>query len=266
MVRALTSRATAGQAIPFGAARARGVTELVLVRHGESDGNLAAARAAAEGAETIHVPARDPDVALSNFGRLQAAALGSRLGELSEDQRPDVVACSPYLRARETARLAADTAGLALPMSVDERLRDRELGVLDALTEIGVAARHPEEQARRQWQGKFYHRPAGGESWADVVLRLRSWLSDIDRAMPGGRVLVVSHDVVIVLLRYVCEGLDEERVLAVARATPVRNAAVSRFLRGPDGGWTVVAYDDVEHLRAADLPVTEHPGARRAGT
>jgi broad specificity phosphatase PhoE len=237
-----------------------GVRELVLVRHGESEGNVAAAEANAAGAEVIDVPARDPDVRLSDLGREQAMALGATLAA----SPPDLVRCSPYVRAAETARLALEAAGLAPPVRVDERLRDRELGVLDRLTERGVVARYPEEHERRRWQGKFYHRPAGGESWADVALRLRTWLSDLDAEAAGARVLVVCHDVVIVLLRYVCEGLDEEAVVNLARTTPMRNAARARLVRAADGRWSVAEYDAVEHLRAAGLPVTEHRGARHA--
>jgi broad specificity phosphatase PhoE len=204
-----------------------GVSELLLVRHGESEGNLAAAVAHDTGAEEIDVPAPDPDVRLSDLGRRQAQAVGECLRRLDPPHSPDEVACSPYVRARETA------------------------------------TRYPEEHARRLWQGKFYHRPAGGESWADVALRLRSWLREVDVSLSGQRVLVVSHDVVIALLRYVCTGLDEHEVLELARTTPVRNAAVCRYVREPDGRWLVTAYDDVEHLRAAGLPVTEHPGERR---
>ena len=239
------------------------VSELLLVRHGESEGNVAAARAHEAGAHEIDVPARDPDVALSDLGREQAAAVGTVLGALPDGERPHAVACSPYVRARETARLACDAAGLELPTRIDERLRDRELGVLDRLTFAGVQARFPEEAERRRWQGKFYHRPAGGESWADVVLRLRTWLADLDRELPGARVLVVSHDVVIALLRYVCEGLDEDQVLDLARRTPLRNAALSRLVRSGDESWTVAAYDEVSHLRHALLEVTEHRGERR---
>ena len=240
--------------------------ELLLVRHGESEGNLAAARANADGVEVIDVPARDPDVELSDLGREQAAALGAALESLPPGERPEVLVCSPYVRARETARIACEAAGLDLPELVDERLRDRELGVLDRLTESGVRARHPDEHDRRRWQGKFYHRPAGGESWADVVLRLRSWVADAERELAATRVLLVSHDVVIALLRYVYEGMDEDSVLHLARETPMRNAALSRFVRDDGMAWSVAAYDDVAHLRAAGLPVTEHQGARRAGT
>ena len=71
-------------------------------------------------------------------------------------------------------------------MRLDERLRDRELGVLDRLTRRGVEARHPEEAELRRRLGKFYHRPAGGESWADIALRVRTALADLDRSRTGG--------------------------------------------------------------------------------
>ncbi|WP_036226778.1 histidine phosphatase family protein [Marmoricola sp. URHB0036] len=242
------------------------VSELLLIRHGESEGNVAAAEAHASGAHQIDVPARDPDVDLSERGREQAAAAGTALAAMAEATLPQVVVTSPYVRARETARLACAEAGLDLPTRVDERLRDRELGVLDRLTFAGVEARFPEEAERRRWQGKFYHRPAGGESWADVVLRLRSWLADLDRELPAGRLLVVSHDIVIALLRYVCEGLDEAEVLELARSTPVHNASLSRLVRQADGGWTVASYDEVSHLDDHGAEITEHRGERHVGS
>src|SRR4051812_37679018 len=105
------------------------VRELLLVRHGESLGNVAAARAHAEGAEEIDVAVRDADIELSDLGRDQATAVGAALGAMSGDTVPELLAVSTYVRARATARLACDVAGLGLPTLVDERLRDRELGV-----------------------------------------------------------------------------------------------------------------------------------------
>lgn len=243
-----------------------GLSELLLVRHGESEGNVAAAEAHDAGALRIEVPARDADVDLTELGRDQARAVGLALADLPESARPQAVVVSPYLRARETARLACAAAGLELSTQVDERLRDRELGVLDRLTFDGVKTLFPEEAERRRWQGKFYHRPAGGESWVDVALRLRSWVSDLERTTQAERLLVVSHDVVIALLRYVCEGLDEEQVLGLARDTPLRNASLSRLLLDSDGRWTVAAYDEVTHLREAGLEATEHQGERHVGS
>jgi broad specificity phosphatase PhoE len=235
------------------------VTELLLIRHGESQGNVAAARARASGAEELDVPARDADVDLSDLGRQQASAVGAALGALAADTGPQALVVSPYLRARETARIACEKAGLDLPTRVDERLRDRELGVLDRLTFAGVQARYPEEAARRAWQGKFYHRPAGGESWADVALRLRSVMADIDRLEAGRRVLVVCHDAVIMLFRYVCEGMDEEQLLELGRTSTVRNASLTRLVRPSGLGlWTAQEFNRSEHLSEHGAAVTDH--------
>lgn len=226
--------------------------ELVLVRHGESTGNLARERAEATGADVIPVEARDADVALSALGVRQAEALGRRLGGESATAPIDAVWTSPYARARQTAQVALAAAQAALVPRVDERLRDKELGVLDTLTSRGVHARFPEEAVRRRWLGKFYYRAPGGESWADVALRLRSVLGDVLRAPAPERVLVVAHDAPILLLRYICEDLLEEQVLELARRAPVGNAAVTRLRQGADGRWTAVEENDQHHLVLAD--------------
>ena len=57
--------------------------------------------------------------------------------------------------------------------------------------------------------GKFYHRPPGGESWADVILRLRSALNTINLLYCDRRVVVVCHQVVVLCMRYILEELDE---------------------------------------------------------
>ena len=238
-----------------------GAVELLLVRHGESAGNVAASVAAATGAEVIDVSQRDADVPLTATGQEQATALGQWLAESGADERPESVWCSPYLRARQTAQTALESAGLALPLRIDERLRDRELGVLDLLTAVGVQARFPEEATRRQWLGKFYYRPPGGESWADVALRLRSLMTDLDRSEPGRRVFVVAHDAVILLFRYVCEGMDEAQLLEVARTSTVRNASVTRLVRpSGQGWWKADTFNLSEHLTDHGAPVTEHSG------
>ncbi len=161
---------------------------LWIVRHGESTANVAASAAEAAGIELIDLTHRDADVPLSDTGEEQARATARWLAGLPADQRPDVAVVSPYLRAVRTAELAL--AGTGIPAGVDERLRDRELGILDGLTGHGVARRYPDEAARRQRLGKFYYRPPGGESWTDVALRLRTLLGDLRRDHPGRRVLL----------------------------------------------------------------------------
>lgn len=232
------------------------VQQLILVRHGESEGNTAAAAAEASGALRIDVPARDPDVELSPLGREQAEALGRRLATFRGDDRPSIAWVSTYRRARETAELALAAGSLDVPSRADERLRDRELGILDTLTSVGVERLYPEEAARRRFLGKYYYRPPGGESWADVALRVRFVLADLE-ATETGTVLVVTHDAVVQLFRSVCERIDERDLLELARRNPVPNTGVTRLVREGDG-WRAVEVNDVRHLDPTR--VTEHPG------
>ena len=232
---------------------------LLLVRHGESVGNLAAARAEADGADELQLATRDADTPLSDRGFEQADALGRPLATSA----PEAVWCSPYLRARQTADRALEAAGLTRPVRVDERLRDRELGILDRLTATGVRNRYPGEDARRAQLGKFYYRPPGGESWVDVALRLRSWLADVVPLEPGSTTLVVTHDAVITLVRYVLIPTTEAELLRTA-GQGIRNASIST-LACDAGGWRVVDMDEVQHLAATGSPITEHPGTDAHG-
>lgn len=230
---------------------------LFLIRHGESSANVAATAAEAAGVETIAVEARDADVPLSPLGERQAAALGARLGESLP--RDALVYSSPYRRALQTARLAL---GEDRAPVIDERLRDRELGILDALTSVGVERRLPEEAARRRWVGRFYYRPPGGESWTDVALRLRSFLRDV----PVGdqAVAVFAHDAVVSLFLYVLLGFTEDELTKFLLTRPVANTSVTALVRDRDG-WRVESFADDSHLAQVGLPATEHPGAARAG-
>jgi 2,3-bisphosphoglycerate-dependent phosphoglycerate mutase len=238
------------------------VQEIWLVRHGESVANVAAARAEAEGDDVIDVQYRDADVPLSPLGEEQSRSLGQELADRGADDVPVALWVSPYLRAQQTITIALDAGGLDEPAKrVDERLRDRELGVLDLLTLRGVRNRHPEEERRRQWLGKFYHRPAGGESWADVMLRLRSVLADVDRLDGTERLVVAAHDAVVMLAVAVCLDLDEPTLMEFARTHPVANASLTRLRRTAVGApWELVEFSAVGHLDPDE--VTEHTGRK----
>lgn len=231
--------------------------ELWLVRHGESVGNLAATGAEVAGAEVIELADRDADVPLSETGIEQARALAAPL--LAATETPQIAWLSPYVRAQQTFALSVENGPAIDRILTDERLRDRELGILDLLTWRGVAARHPEEAARRARLGKYYHRPPGGESWADVALRLRSFLHDTAGA--DARVgLVVAHDAVVMLLIALLTGMDEPHLMQFAASNTVLNASVTR-LRVEEGRWQLVDFSDVRHLAQLGADITVHPGS-----
>ena len=225
------------------------VAELVLIRHGQSASNVAFPAADAKGLLDSGLTGRDADVELTGTGRLQAAAVGKWLAGLPAGQRPEVVITSPYLRARETWRLAAEASGLDLPAPVtDDRLVDRRLGDLEMMTRAAIAERYPDEEERRAEAGDHRYRPPGGESFADIEARLGSFLADLNSAYAGRRVVVVAHDAVVLMMRAVIERLDWDGVVRVSAGNSVRNASVTRF-DGRSGRLVLDRYNSVDHLR-----------------
>lgn len=220
------------------------LTELTAARHGESVANAAFAAADRDGREDVEITGRDADVTLSALGERQATALARWVA--GRPHPLDLIACSPYRRTRQTADAVLEAlaaVGAKPALAVDERLRDRELGVLEMQTLAGIMRRFPEEHERRLRQGMFYWRPAGGESMADVALRVRLFLADLRRE-PAGRVLVIAHDSVVLMLRYVLEGLAEQDLPDIP---PVLNGAVTRWTRH-GGRLRLDAYNDAGHL------------------
>ena len=237
---------------------------LWIARHGQSAGNVARDAAEAAGLALIDIQFRDIDTPLSPLGMEQSRALGRWFAQLPADQRPQVVLCSPYVRARDTARLLLEQAGLAVGKDVrlrqDERLREKEFGVLDRLTRFGIKQKFPDLDHQRGHVGKFYFRPPGGESWCDVILRLRSLTEMITREHARERVLVVAHQVIVNCMRYLLENLDEAQILAIDKMGDVPNCALTSYRHDPQAD--ALALDLVNFLaplEQAGAPVTAAP-------
>lgn len=239
------------------AGRGTAPAELVLVRHAQSEGNVADEAARRHGLGRLELTTRDADTPLSDVGREQAEALGEHLVGLAANRRPDVVLSSPYARAAGTADLAV--AQLQDVRVVrDERLRERDLGAFDGMTGIGIREAFPEEAERRTAMGKLYYRPPGGESWTDVALRIRSVLSDIRQDYVGQRVWVFTHQAVIMSFRLVIEGLDEVRLLEIDREVPLANCSLTTY-RDRDGALELDSFAATEHLEAEAVSETHEP-------
>jgi probable phosphoglycerate mutase len=112
-----------------------------LVRHGQSQGNVARDAADEAGAHEIDIDLRDVDVPLSDRGHKQAEAAGRWFAALPDNERPEFILSSPYVRARQTAEIICTQGALsggAARTIVDERLREREFGIFDRLTTLGI--------------------------------------------------------------------------------------------------------------------------------
>jgi broad specificity phosphatase PhoE len=239
---------------------------LWVVRHGQSAGTGARDLAEARGLHLIDIAARDMDVPLSPLGEAQADALGRWFGQLPAAQRPNVLLCSPYARAQQTAHRLAAAAGLDtddIAWTCDERLREKEFGILDRLTVLGIREKYPELAEQRRHVGKFYFRPPGGESWCDVILRLRSVIEMVTREYRRERVLVVAHQVTVNCLRYLLERKSEAEILEIDRQADVPNCGVTEYRFDPDAGHrgtlVPVRINFVSPLTDAGAPVTAEP-------
>jgi broad specificity phosphatase PhoE len=264
----MTSTQTACRQID---AAQRWPTRLWIVRHGESAGNVARDAAHAAGLADIKIGTRDIDVPLSARGEQQSTALGHWFAAMPAAARPEIVFSSPYLRAWSTAKLIEQSAGFAPEFSkcvIDERLREKEFGILDRLTRLGIEQRYPEQAASRKLMGKFYYRPPAGESWCDVILRLRAVLDTVCLHCGGRRVLIVGHQVVVLCMRYLLEDMDEKSILAIDAEGDVANCAVTEYefdaKRGNEGSLALRRYNFVAPLEREGAPVTREPDANVA--
>src|SRR5262249_3682762 len=118
---------------------------------------------------------------------------------------------------------------------------------------------------QRNRVGKFYFRPPGGESWCDVILRLRSMLDTMTRGYRGENVLIVAHQVVVNCFRYLFERLDEEAILEADRNQDVPNCSVTSYRFDPTlgrkGKLVPELTNFVAPLESAGAPVTTAPDA-----
>lgn len=212
---------------------------LTIVRHGQSERNVAKEQAKALGAVTVWGGTlRDVDTPLTALGVQQAIQTGKFLRDLAIF---DVIFSSPYMRALQTSQHITSQLDPAPPIIMEERVREIEFGVLDGLTHHGIKERFPDEWARREREGKYWYRPPGGESRPDVALRVHSFLGALTRDFRQKKVLVVCHSVVVLIFRRLLERWDEAKYLEVDQEDDVLNCGITTY-----------RYDAAEHLLRLD--------------
>lgn len=190
------------------------MNHLVIVRHGESQRNVRRMEAQRQGSLEYHGDVRDMDVALTPRGLRQARETGKYL---AREFHFDRVFVSPYERTLQTAATFLEQFPYPVDLTLEERIREKEFGVLDGMTGHGIRSKYPDEWHRREREGKYYYRPPGGESYPDVALRVHSFLGTLAREYRQQSVLVVCHSVVVLTFRRLLERLTEKTLLAIDR-------------------------------------------------
>ncbi|MHB1234431.1 MAG: histidine phosphatase family protein [Microbacteriaceae bacterium] len=208
------------------------MTLLYLVRHGETDWNLA---------RRIQ---GSTDIPLNATGRAQAR----RAGRLLARRQWDGIMASPLSRALETASIIAEEVGLPAPSTIDA-LVERAYGAAEGLTEQTLAERYPGRTA-----------VPGRESRADVAGRVIPALAMLAEAHPGQSLILVSHGGVIrTLLNSVASDNPQHR------GVPITNGSIHSF-RHVDGGFELIAFDDpieVASIRRGSADIEEQNAVER---
>lgn len=200
------------------------MTELILIRHGETDWN-------AEQRIQGHL-----DIPLNQVGFEQAEALGKRFGEVDID----VLVSSDLSRAMQTA--APISAVRELPVIGETRLRERNLGVLQGRTREQAQQSAPEafEVFRSRVEDAEL---VEGESLAAFARRVADVLAELARKYQGKRIVAVTHGGVLDIAYRHAAGMP----LAAPRNFPIHNASVNTF-RADGSELELISWSDVSHL------------------
>jgi len=173
---------------------------------------------------------RTIDTPLSELGKKQAEKTAT--GLLDSDRTFDVIYTSPFRRAYQTAQIIKERYPKA-KFIIEERAREKEFGVIDGMTAPEIQEKYPEEWERIVRLKKYYYRPAGGESYPDVNLRVWSFLTAIRREYEGKRVLVISHGAVMLSFRKVLEKFSEKQLLEINAQNVIKNCATISYVFSP---------------------------------
>jgi len=183
--------------------------DLVLIRHGQSEGNLAQARSEQGSDEFWNVPEfKDRHTSryrLTTAGVVQAKQAGEWVRK-NITPMFDRYYCSEYVRAMETAaHLGFEKA----EWFSEFFLREQDMGVLAGKSKMERNTEFKSEMERRA-RDLFYYQPPGGESIATCALRVEKFLSTLKASCSGYRVIVVCHGNILKAIRIRVERMSQQ--------------------------------------------------------
>lgn len=238
------------------------VAEIVLVRHGETNENVAerVGRFYASALEQLRsgfLP--DHKISLTETGRSQADMIGRVLAKHVPACRDyDIYFDSGYKRTMETLDLILK----AFAVDVDAEgkrnshidLREREPGYHAVMTVTDVNQYFPWYQEYEARMGKFYASSPGGESVAHVCSRVHMFLNSLRRARVGQKAFVVTHGRVMLAFRYWLEKWAPFEADELFEAEP-QNCQVLIYKRVEvaPGSWRFVAQEELEDALNEDF-------------
>lgn len=179
---------------------------------------------------------------LAPRGRAQAERLATRMKRAALD----AIVSSDLERALETAQIVGRACGVDVERN--PHLREVNVGTWTGKSYDEIERLHPEDWAAIA-RGEDVRR-GGGETYAELAVRIELALEQIAGARPHGRVLVVSHGGAIRSFIARILGVSKEgfRVLDA-----VSNCGLTHLERSESGRYSLRTWNDVEHLDGLDV-------------
>lgn len=207
-------------------------TQIFLVRHGETDANVAGVWQGGQG-----------DDPLNERGLQQSAAVAAYL---ARQGRVATIYTSPLRRARQTAEAIAEV--VVAPIVEMPALREYDIGDMEGATREEITDLWA--SFVEKWRTDPDLAPPGGESARQFALRLYDALSDILRQAAGQTVVVVSHQGALATgLAALVGQLHRWKDYQMA------NCAVTLLVRAGDEPPRVERFNVAEHLEGIGAEV-----------
>lgn len=175
------------------------MTEVLFGRHGESPYNLENARL---------ICGRNNDIPLTSTGEQQARLLGLYLRSI--DYTPDAIYSSGAVRTDMTARIAAESAGLDQPITIDERLQEVSQGPYEGQVRTSV---YSPETIMAHNLDSVHGKLPGSESLFEGYVRMSNFVKDAYYRYPDGQLLIFSHGLAIRALTGIARGHTKRQIL-----------------------------------------------------
>ncbi|MFI6943045.1 bifunctional RNase H/acid phosphatase [Streptomyces sp. NPDC050418] len=201
---------------------------LVLLRHGET----------ALTPQKRFSGSGGSDPALSDIGLAQAERVAAALAARGTIE---AVVSSPLTRCRQTASAVA--ARLGLDVHIDEGLRETDFGAFEGLTFGEAKERFPAELDA--WLASPDTAPPGGESFAEVAVRVAEARDRLVERYAGRTVLLVTHVTPVKTLVRLALGAPPESLFRMELSA----ASLSAIAYYRDGNASVRLFNDTAHLR-----------------
>ncbi len=210
-----------------------GMTELILIRHGETDWN-----------RELRFQGQ-VDVPLNAFGHKQARRLGQRLAS----ERADLLVCSDLIRTQQTALpISQQSLHPTLQGSsvLNPALREQSFGMVDGMRVNDIQLQYPDAWA--QWtRFDADYAFAGGESTRQFHARVLAAVRALALAHAQQTLVVVTHGGVLDMIYRTARALP----LSGPRKSEIPNAGLNRVRIAGDA-IEILTWADTQHL--ADMP------------